>query len=115
MAMKELEYPFDSKLILSKKIRLKKMLLNDGAKRVKKKIAILGGSTTNDIKLSLELFLLNYGIEPEFYESEYNQFYQEALFPSDELIAFSPDIIYIYILQIGIFPDSRNYRILLNK
>lgn len=94
--MKELEYPFDGKSIIGKKLKLKKALLLDGNKRIHKKIAILGGSTTNDIKLCMELFLLNYGIEPEFYESEYNQYYQDAMFPPEELIQFQPDIIYIY-------------------
>lgn len=93
--MKELEYPFDSKYILAKKIKLRKQLLSDSSKRIRKKIAILGGSTTNDIKLILELFLLNYGIEPEFYESGYNQYYQDAMFPSNELKDFIPDFIYI--------------------
>ena len=94
--MKELEYPFDGQFIIGKKIRLRKQLKNDGTVRVKKNIAILGGSTTNDIKLCMELFLLNCGIEPEFYESEYNQYYQDAMFPPDSLLMFKPDIIYIY-------------------
>ncbi len=44
----------------------------------------------------LELFLLNYGIEPQFYESEYNQYYQDAMFDNPKLKAFEPDIIYIH-------------------
>ena len=51
--------------------------------------------TTNDIKIVLELFLLNYGIKPSFYESEYNQYYQDAMFDNPELVEFNPDIIYI--------------------
>lgn len=94
--MKELEYPFDGKYIIGKKVKLRKKLKNIGVKRVTKKIAILGGSTTNDIKLCIELFLLNYGIEPEFYESDYNQYFEDAMFPSEEFMAFKPDIIYIY-------------------
>lgn len=94
--MRELEYPFDSKLIIRKKIKMLRMLKSDGLLRVKKNVAILGGSTTNDIKLCLELFLLNYGIEPIFYESDYNQYYQEALFPTKELVDFKPDCIYIF-------------------
>lgn len=93
--LKELEYPFDSRTIISKKIKLRRMLLEDGSERIKKKICILGGGTTNDIKLCMELFLLNYGIEPEFYESEYNQYYQDSMFPPEKLISFRPDIIYI--------------------
>lgn len=93
--LKELEFPFDEKEIIRKKIKLKRLLLDEDTKRIKKNIAVLGGSTTNDIKLCIELFLLNYGIEPSFYECEYNQFYQESMFPSDELKRFEPDIIYI--------------------
>jgi FkbH-like protein len=94
--MKELEYPFDSNLVLSKYKKFKRLLLEDGTSRIKKNIAILGGSTTHDIMRALELFLLNYGIEPVFYESEYGQYWQDAMFPSDELINFKPDIIYIH-------------------
>ena len=84
--MKELDYPFDVSTIIAKHIKMKKELLSDGTKRIKKRIAILGGSTTNDIKLFLELFLLNNGIEAEFYESEYNQYYQDAMFPPERKV-----------------------------
>lgn len=94
--MKELEYPFDSKYITKKKKSLRRQLLADGSKRINKKIAILGGSTTNEIMLCLELFLLNQGIEPSFYESEYNMYWQDAMFPPQELLDFSPDIIFIH-------------------
>ena len=77
--MKELEYPFDSDYILKKKKTLKRELLESGNKFVEKNIAILGGSTTSDIKQIIELFLLNQGIKPRFYESEYNMFYQDHL------------------------------------
>lgn len=98
--LKTLEYPFDCDLILKKKRSLKKELLKEivetEKKMIKKKIAILGGSTTNDIKKCLELFLLKEGIEPEFYESEYNQYFQDAMFPNSELREFHPDIVYIH-------------------
>lgn len=94
--MKELEWPFDGDYILSKKRKLKKELLNSGQNFLEKRVAILGGSTTSDIRQILELFLLNYGIKPEFYESEYNQYYQDAMFSNPELEAFKPDVIYIH-------------------
>jgi len=94
--MRALEYPFDSEYILKKKKALKKDLLLQNITFLQKRIAILGGSTTNDIKLVLELFLLNYGIQPIFYESEYNQFWQDATFENNELDAFHPDIIFIH-------------------
>ncbi len=94
--MKELEYPFDAEYILKKKKSLKKQLLeNDSACFIDKKIAVLGGSTTSVIVQVLELFLLNYGIRPSFYESEYNQYYQDGMFPNPELESFAPDIVYI--------------------
>ena len=73
--MKELEYPFDGAKLLQRKKSLKKALLSDGRDRIRKKIAVLGGSTTHDLVLMLELFLLDQGIEPEFYQSEYNRYY----------------------------------------
>jgi FkbH-like protein len=94
--MKELEYPFDGSYIMKKAKSLKKALVSDGSSRIHKKIAVLGGSTTHDIIKTLELFLLNYGIEPEFYESEYGQYWQDAMFPPQELLDFGPDIIYIH-------------------
>ena len=95
--IKELEYPFDSEYILKKSKRIKKQLLaDDTIKRVKKRIAVLGGSTTHDIIRVLELFLLNYGIEPEFYESEYAQYWQDAMFDAPELVEFSPELIFIH-------------------
>lgn len=94
--MKELEYPFNPQYLLSKKKRIRRELLENAGPLLDKRIAILGGSTTNDIKLLLELFLLNYGIRPSFYESEYNQWYQDAAFDNPELAAFAPDIIYIH-------------------
>lgn len=94
--MNELQYPFDSEWILKKKKSIKRTLLADGSSRIKKKIAVLGGSTTSDVIAALELFLLNNGIEPEFYESEYAQYWQDAVFGNPELDGFSPDIIYIH-------------------
>ena len=94
--MRELEYPFDADLILKKKKSLKKQLLSDEQKTfIDKKIAVLGGETTQNITLLLELFLLDQGIRPTFYESEYNKYYEDGMFPNPELEAFAPDLIYI--------------------
>ncbi|MCR5179316.1 MAG: HAD-IIIC family phosphatase [Lachnospiraceae bacterium] len=93
--MRELEYPFDSNNILKRAKRIKRELLSDGSVRLKKKIAVLGGSTTHDIIRAMELFLLDAGIEPEFYESEYAQYWQDAMFPGEELSGFTPDIVLV--------------------
>lgn len=96
--MRELEYPFNAEEVLKKKKSLKKRITAelDENQLLHKKIAVLGGSTTRDLVLMLELFLLNYGIKAEFYESEYNQYYQEAMFPNQVLEDFAPDLIYIH-------------------
>lgn len=93
--MKELEYPFDADYLLSKKKRIKKELLASDTKFIDKKVAVLGGGTTANIILMMELFLLNNGIRPTFYESEYNKYYEDAVFPNPELEEFGPDIIYV--------------------
>ncbi len=93
--MKELQYPFDPNYILENKRKIKKKLLEEGSGFIDKKIAILGGYTTSAIRQIMELFLLNNGIRPSFYESEYNKFYEDAVFENEELKEFSPDIIYI--------------------
>jgi len=116
--MKEFEYPFDAEYLLKKKKSLKKQLLEQNqGKLIKKKIAILGGETTQNITLMLELFLLNYGIEPEFYESEYNQWFEDGMFPNPELEAFSPDIVYICtcVRNIIDFPMLSDTRELVNE
>jgi FkbH-like protein len=88
-------YPLNITQILRKKKSIKKELLYK-YNFIEKNIAILGGSTTSEIKNILELFLLDNGIKPNFYESEYNKYYEDALFGNDELNKFNPDIIYIH-------------------
>ena len=94
--MKELQVPFDSAWILKNRRKIKKALLADGTPRMEKKIAVLGGSTTNDIVSMLELFLLENGIQPSFYQSEYARYWQDAMFENPELEAFQPDLIFIH-------------------
>lgn len=109
--MKELEYPFWPEYILKKRKSIKKRLLGeDGQGRITKRIAILGGSTTHDVKEMLELFLLNVGITPVFYESEYNQYWQDVMFDNPELVSFAPDLIYIHTSSRNIkdFPTVRD-------
>jgi len=104
-----LEYPLDVVKILRKKKLIKKeLLLNENL--INKNIAILGGSTTAEIKNLLELFLLRNGIKPTFYESEYNKYYEDALFGNEELDKFNPDIVYIHTTNKNIikYPQIRD-------
>ena len=118
--MKELEYPFDVTYLMKNKKKIKRQLLqNDNF--IEKNIAILGGSTTSEIKNMLEIFLLNYGIKPTFYESEYNQYYEDAIFGNEELDKFNPDIIYIHTTNRNImqhptmYDDEKNIENMLNS
>lgn len=108
----ELQYPFDSEFILKKSKSLKRRLLEENTARIKKKIAVLGGSTTHDVVRILELFLLNQGIEPEFYESEYGMYWEDVMFGNEELNAFAPDMIYIHtsLRNLRSFPEPSDSR-----
>ncbi|MDR1536502.1 MAG: HAD-IIIC family phosphatase [Clostridiales bacterium] len=92
-----LSYPFsDPESILTKYKKIKRELMESQSRYDSKKIAILGGSTTKAVRDALELFLLDAGIQAEFYESEYGQYWQDGMFPNERLESFKPDIIYIH-------------------
>lgn len=90
------QYPLDTETLLRKKRRIRRELLAQNPQTLHKRIAVLGGSTTNEVADQLGLFLMKYGIEGEFYQSEYGQYWQDAMFGSPELDEFAPDIIYIH-------------------
>ena len=96
MPVNELDYPFDCDYILKKAKSLKKQLLAEDREFLNKKIAVLGGSTTHEVIRILELFLLQNGIRPTFYESEFGQYWQDAMFETKTLKEFAPDVIYIH-------------------
>ena len=91
----KLVYKYDMQYILTHKKKIKNELLEKNS-FIEKNIAILGGSTTSEIKNILELFLLDYGIKPVFYESEFGKYYEDIMFENEELDNFKPDIIYIH-------------------
>lgn len=94
---KVLDYPFDGDYLLKKKRSIRRELLADeGRKFTDKKIAILCGSTADDVKDLLQLFLLDNGIRPAFYMSEYNKYWEDVMFDNPELVEFDPDVIYIH-------------------
>lgn len=103
----ELTPPFDGTKILQNKRKLLRELKERENGAIKLKIAVLGGSTTSDIIKVLELFLRDRGIAPEFYESEYAQYYNDAVFGNEELNAFKPELIFIHttIRNIESFPE----------
>ena len=94
--MINLEYPFKNEYILTHIKQIKKQLLLEQHNFVELKIAIFCGSTADLMKDVLELFLLNNNIKPIFYVTNYNKYYEEAVFENNELSKFNPDICYIY-------------------
>lgn len=90
------DYPIDSKTLLRKKKKIHSVLLEKGSSFIEKKIAVLGGSTTDEVVDQLDLFLLNYGIKGVFYQSKYGKYMEDAMFGNEELDSFKPDIVYIH-------------------
>lgn len=93
--LKALSFPLAAGEILRKRPFLKRELLKQ-ANLVPTRIAILGGSTTSEVKSMLELFLLAQGIEPTFYESGYKRYFEDVQFENPELWNFKPDIVLIH-------------------
>jgi FkbH-like protein len=92
--------------ILRQRAALKKELLAR-PNLIQARIAILGGSTTTEVKNMLELFLLAQEIEPLFYESGYNRYYDDIQFKNPDLWNFKPDIIFLHTTwrNISEFPE----------
>lgn len=93
-----LDFPLDSNAIIRKRKLIKKeLLLTRPVQKIR--VAVLGGSTTSEIVNIMELFLIKRGFSPDFYESEYNKYFEDAVFTNARLAAFKPDIIYIHTTQ----------------
>ena len=96
-------YPYDKDLLMRKQKSIRRELLaRPDVDYIDKRIAVLCGSTVDDIKNILELFLLDVGIRPRFYQSEYNKFYEDAVFGNAELDEFQPDIIIVFTSMVNI-------------
>ncbi|MDR0920490.1 MAG: HAD-IIIC family phosphatase [Oscillospiraceae bacterium] len=87
---------YSSEALFRKYKSLKREFLAEETAWLDKKIAVLGGSTTDNIIKMLDLYLLSNGIKCEFYESEYAQYWNDAVFGNSELENFNPDIIFIH-------------------
>jgi FkbH-like protein len=94
-SLRDLRFPITPANILRKRHALKKELLGQ-ANLMPTRIAILGGSTTTEVKSMLELFLLAHGIQPTFYESGYNRYSEDILFENPNFFNFKPDVVFIH-------------------
>lgn len=89
------QLPTSTAEILRQRHALRRELIEQ-ANLIPARIAILGGSTTSEIKSMLELALLALGIKPAFYESGYNRYYEDVLANNPELWNFKPDVVFIH-------------------
>lgn len=100
------QHPIDAEQMLRKKKALKRILLADAASGktpyIRKRIAILGGSTTDEVADMLEICLLARGIQPDIYQSSFNRYYEDACFPQQSLIDFKPDLVYLHTSAVNI-------------
>jgi FkbH-like protein len=87
-------------LLLKRKSLRRQLSAIEGLQPVR--IAVLGGSTTHEVVQLLEIFLLGSGFQPIFHQSEYGRFYEDAVHDPADLIAFAPDIVYIYTSQFNV-------------
>lgn len=94
-SLKALRFPTAVTELLRNRRALKQELLEQ-TNLLSTRIAILGGSTTTEVKSMLELFLLAQGIQATFYESGYNRYWEDVLFENPDLWNFKPDIVFVH-------------------
>src|ERR1700733_2287692 len=81
-------------ILMRRKSFRRELLTAEGLRDLR--IAVLGGSTTNELVDFLELLLLSSGFRPCFYQSEYGRYYEDAVQDPQALIDFAPDLVYIH-------------------
>src|SRR5215510_2068886 len=81
-------------LLLKRKSLRRELLAKPGLQDVR--IAVLGGTTTNEVVDLIELLLLADGFLPEIYQSDYNRYYEEAVLSPEKLVEFRPNLVYLH-------------------
>jgi FkbH-like protein len=81
-------------LLLQRKQLRRELLASANLKDVR--IAVLGGTTTNEFADLLELLLLQSGFRPAIRQSEYGRFYEDAVLEPETIADFMPDLVYIH-------------------
>ena len=80
--------------LLRSKSKLRRQLQNNSCQDLR--IAVLRGSTVNEVIEFAELLLLAEGFRCTFYQSEYNKYYEEAVLDPERIVNFKPDIVYVH-------------------
>ena len=91
-------YPLERLLTKRKVIRKQLLRAADeaGTSVQDLRIAVLGGSTTNEVVDFLEILLLDSGFRPTFFQSEYGRYYEDAVLEPHIIADFKPDLVYIH-------------------
>jgi FkbH-like protein len=87
-------YPFNLRVLLRRRAQIKQELAERSIRPLR--VACLGGSSTQELVDFLELFLLKLGFRPELFESDFNRYLEEALFPGPELQSFAPEVVVVH-------------------
>ena len=87
-------------LMLKRKSLSRQLLASRGLKKLR--IAVLGGTTTNELVDILELLLLNNGFETEFYQSDYGRYYEDSVLDPQTISQFKPDIVYVHTCSLNL-------------
>lgn len=88
-------WPIDASYLIRNARKLIRHLREQPARR-QIRIAILGGSTSQEVALFLEILLLARGFAPIFWHSEYGRYWEDGVLGNGELDAFAPELIYIH-------------------
>ncbi len=92
-------YSLDELLLKRRGLRRKLSAL-DGLKEIR--IAVLGGTTTNELVDLLEILLLSSGFRPTFHQSEYGRYYEDAVLEPESIAEFKPEIVYVHTCSLNI-------------
>jgi FkbH-like protein len=87
-------------LLLRRRGLRRQLLARTDLKEIR--IAVLGGTTTNELVDLLEILLLESGFRPVFCQSEYGRYYEDAVLEPEAIAEFKPDLVYIHTCSINI-------------
>jgi FkbH-like protein len=97
--MNLLTYSLDELLLKRRGLRRRLSAL-EGLRDIR--VAVLGGTTTNELVDLLEVLLLNDGFRPTFYQSDYGRYYEDAVLEPATISSFKPDIVYVHTCSFNI-------------
>lgn len=83
----------------AQRLRDERQTLRADRPRLTRRVAVVGGFTTQFVTRILDVFLFELGIDAEFYESPYGAMVENILNPESELYRFAPDLTLLLVHQ----------------